>query len=117
MGMGVCIERPLLARVLRGDAMHAVVIGPSLSHSAVDTRGADRTGQLSIKGCEASVNGVRLVPGHCRRAWVSGDEVHVVIQRGNRIACDQQASPRLKSAGFLNVDTIEDGTTNNLCAS
>lgn len=111
--MGVGIENPLLTRKGGGDAMNTMVVGPGLVHAAVGAGGTDWTRLPSILCGVCGIGGVLLVPGHGDRAWVSSNQMHVVVERGNNIACDQQGSPRPKSAGFLNVDTVLDGTTND----
>ena len=45
---------------------------------------------------------------------MSGDQVNVVIDRGDQVACDQQASPRRESGRLLYVDTVANGTTDSL---
>ena len=45
-----------------------------------------------------------------------GDQVNVVVERGDRVACDQQASPRRESGRLLYVDTVVNGTMDSLVA-
>ena len=40
-------------------------------------------------------------------------QMHVVVQRRNRIACDQQAFLLGVSGGLLHVDTVLDDTTSH----
>ena len=48
-----------------------------------------RRGHSGILGGGRGVEGVLLVPSHDWRAWVSCHQMHVVVQRRNRIAFDE----------------------------
>jgi hypothetical protein len=104
------IDSPLLARDGGGRTMFTIAVGACLMHAAIDTGLADWTGLCGVFEGERSIEGILLVPSHDSGAWVSGHQMNVVVERRNRIACDQQAFLLQGSGRLLHVDTLFDGT-------
>lgn len=116
MGVGVSVKNKLLAGNVGDLPVYTAVVGLSLVHAAVGACVTDRPGLCGITLSVAGVDRVRPVPGHSELSWVSSYEMHTVVDGGNMRASDQHSLPSVKSAGVLNVDTVLDGTTNNLLA-
>jgi hypothetical protein len=91
--------------------MFTIAVGACLMHAAINTGLADWTGLCGVFEGVRGIEGVLLVPSHDSGAWVSGYQMNVVVERRNRIACDQQAFLLQGSGRLLHVDTLFDGTT------
>jgi hypothetical protein len=78
------IDSPLLART-----MFAIAVGARLMHAAIDTGLVDWTGLYGVFESVRGIERILLVPSHDSGAWVSGYQKNVVVERRNRIACDQ----------------------------
>ena len=78
--MGIGIQGELLADEGSSFSVDATIVCGCLTHCAMGTSRADRTGGVCIFGGEASIEGMIAVPCHAWKTGVACGLMHVVVQ-------------------------------------